>query len=276
METTMMRSLWTAASGMSAQQTNVDLIANNLANVNTTAFKKERMEFQSLLYQTMRRATMDSATAIQGPTNLQVGLGVRPIATTRIFTMGNLERTDNQFDFAINGPGFFMVQLNPDTVAFTRDGNFRLSPMEGGLMLVTPEGLPILDIDGEQIIFEEELNLTTMAVNDDGTIMFTSPEGEMIDPGIQIAMVQFQNVQGLEAMGRNLFLQTPASGAMMLESDGETNVISSLLQGFLEASNVELAEEMVRLIIAQRAYEVNSRTIQASDEMLQQANNLRR
>ena len=262
---------------MSAQQTNVDLIANNLANVNTTAFKKERMEFQSLLYQTMRRATMDTATMIQGPTNLQVGLGVRPIATTRIFEMGNLERTDNQFDFAINGPGFFMVQLNLDTVAFTRDGNFRLSPIEGGgLMLVTPEGLPILDIDGEFIEFGEELNLTTMSVGEDGTILFASPEGEIIDEGIQIAMVQFPNVQGLEAMGRNFFRQTPASGEMMLESDGETNVVSSLLQGMLEASNVQLAEEMVRLIVAQRAYEVNSRTIQASDEMLQQANNLRR
>jgi len=261
---------------MSAQQTNVDLIAHNLANVNTTAFKKERMEFQSLLYQTMRRATMDSATMIQGPTNLQVGLGVRPIATTRIFEMGNLERTDNQFDFAINGPGFFMIQLNPDTIAFTRDGNFRLSPMEDGLMLVTPEGLPILDIDGEFIVFGEELNLTTMAVGEDGTILFTSPEGDIVDEGIQIAMVQFPNVQGLEAMGRNLFLQTPASGEMMLEADGEVNTLSVLLQGFLESSNVQLAEEMVRLIIAQRAYEVNSRTIQASDEMLQQANNLRR
>ncbi|MDR2167495.1 MAG: flagellar basal-body rod protein FlgG [Clostridiales bacterium] len=273
----MMRSLWTAASGMSAQQMNVDLIANNLANVNTTAFKKERVEFQSLLYQTMRRATMDAATAIQGPTNLQVGLGVRPIAITRVFEMGNLERTDNNFDFAINGPGFFMIQRDLDTIAYTRDGTFTLSPMEGGgLMLVTTEGFPVLSIDGEPIEFGEELNMSTMAVGDDGTILFTSPEGEVVDEGIQIAIVQFPNPQGLEAIGRNLFLETPASGAAMLEADGETAVTSDILQGFLESSNVQLAEEMVRLIIAQRAYEVNSRTIQASDEMLQQANNLRR
>ncbi|MCL2236021.1 MAG: flagellar basal-body rod protein FlgG [Defluviitaleaceae bacterium] len=273
----MMRSLWTAASGMTAQQTNVDVISHNLANVNTTAFKKERLEFQSLLYQTMRRATMDQATMVQGPTNLQVGLGVRPIATSRVFEMGNLERTDNQFDFAINGPGFFMVQTDLDTVAYSRDGNFRLSPMEGGgLMLVTSEGLPILGIDGEFIEFGEELNILTMAVSDDGTILFTSPEGEMVDEGLQIAMVQFPNVQGLEAIGRNLFLATAASGEAMLESDGETTVTSRLMQGMLESSNVNLAEEMVRLIVAQRAYEVNSRVIQASDEMLQQANQLRR
>ncbi|MCL2855735.1 MAG: flagellar basal-body rod protein FlgG [Defluviitaleaceae bacterium] len=273
----MMRSLWTAASGMTAQQTNVDLIANNLANVNTTGFKKERLEFQSLLYQTMRRATMDQATTIQGPTNLQVGLGVRPIATSRSFEMGNLQRTDNQQDFAINGPGFFMVQIDPDTVAFSRDGNFRLSPMEGGgLMLVTSEGLPILGVDGGFIEFGPELNLLTMAVNDDGTILFTGPDGETIDEGIQIAIAQFPNVQGLEAIGRNFFIATAASGAFMLEADGETVVTSRLIQGMLEASNVNLAEEMVRLIIAQRAYEINSRTIQASDEMLQQANQLRR
>jgi len=147
---------------------------------------------------------------------------------------------------------------------------------DGGLMLVTAEGLPILDIDSAFIEFGPELNLTTMSVGEDGVILFMTPEGEIIDEGIQIAMVQFPNVQGLEAMGRNLFLQTPASGENMLESDGETTVVSVLLQGLLESSNVQLAEEMVRLIIAQRAYEVNSRTIQASDEMLQQANNLRR
>ena len=273
----MMRSLWTAASGMSAQQTNVDLIAHNLANVNTTGFKKERMEFQSLLYQTMRRATMDSATMIMGPSNLQVGLGVRPIATTRIFEMGNLERTDNNLDFAINGPGFFMVQRDLDTIAFSRDGNFRLSPMDGEMMLVTSDGLPILGVDEMPITFPiDEVNLRTMAVDESGVILFTGPEGEMIDLGLQIALVQFPNVQGLDAIGRNLFLATAASGEFMLEADGMTPVTSDILQGFLESSNVQLAEEMVRLIIAQRAYEVNSRAIQASDEMLQQANNLRR
>ncbi|MCL2576181.1 MAG: flagellar basal body rod protein FlgG [Defluviitaleaceae bacterium] len=272
----MMRSLWTAASGMTAQQTNVDLIAHNLSNVNTTAFKRERMEFQSLLYQTMRRSTVDPATDIMGPTNLQVGLGVRPIATTRNFEMGNLERTDALTDFAINGPAFFMVQRDLDTVVYTRDGGFRLSPFEGDLMITTSEGFPVLGVDGEPLLIPAEANVQTMNVNDDGTIIFMSLDGEIEDFGLQIALVQFPNAQGLEAIGRNFFIQTGASGEPMMEADGETVVTSDLLQGFLEASNVNLAEEMVRLIIAQRAYEVNSRAIQASDDMLQQANQLRR
>ncbi|MCL2754000.1 MAG: flagellar basal-body rod protein FlgG [Defluviitaleaceae bacterium] len=272
----MMRSLWTAASGMTAQQTNVDLIAHNLANVNTTGFKRERMEFQSLLYQTMRRATVDPATDIMGPTNLQIGLGVRPIATTRSFEMGNLERTEGLTDFAINGPAFFAIQQDLDTVVYTRDGGFRLSPMDGDLMLVTSEGFPVLDIGLEPIIIPGDANVSTMAVNDDGTIFFSGADGELEDFGLQIALVQFPNVQGLEAIGRNFFIQTGASGEPLMEADGETVVISGVLQGFLESSNVNLAEEMVRLIIAQRAYEVNSRAIQASDDMLQQANQLRR
>jgi len=272
----MMRSLWTAASGMTAQQTNVDLISHNLANVNTTGFKRERMEFQSLLYQTMRRATMDPATDIMGPTNLQIGLGVRPIATSRDFEMGNLERTDGLTEFAINGPAFFAIQRDLDTVVYTRDGSFRLSPVDGDLMLVTSEGFPVLDVGGDPIVIPGEVNVSTMSVTDDGTLMFTSVDGETEDLGIQFALVQFPNVQGLEAIGRNFFIQTGASGEPLMEADGETVVISSILQGFLESSNVNLAEEMVRLIIAQRAYEVNSRAIQASDDMLQQANQLRR
>jgi len=272
----MMRSLWTAASGMTAQQTNVDLIANNLANVNTAGFKKERMEFQSLLYQTMSRATVDPGTGAVGPSNLQVGLGVRPIATTRIFTMGNLERTENSLDFAINGPGFFAIQRNLDTIAYSRDGNFRLSVADGGLMLVTAEGFPVLGVDDDVIIIPDDVNIATMAVGDDGTILFTSAEGEIEDLGLQIALVQFANPQGLEAVGGNLFLATASSGEALLEADGMTTQLSEVLQGFIEMSNVQLAEEMVRLIIAQRAYEINSRAIQASDDMLQQANNLRR
>ena len=261
---------------MTAQQTNVDVIANNLANVNTAGFKRERTEFKSLLYQTMQRATVDPGTGITGPSNLQVGLGVRPISTTRIFEMGNLERTDNALDFAINGPGFFAIQRNLDTVAYSRDGNFRLSVADGGLMLVTAEGFPVLGADGEVIIIPEEVNISTMRVMEDGTIMFMTAEGEAEDLGLQIALVQFSNVQGLEAIGSNLFLATVASGGPLMEADGETTQVSEILQGFIEMSNVQLAEEMVRLIIAQRAYEINSRAIQASDDMLQQANNLRR
>jgi flagellar basal-body rod protein FlgG len=203
-------------------------------------------------------------------------LGVRPIATSRVFEMGNLERTENALDFAINGPGFFMVQRDLDTVAFTRDGNLRLSVTDGGTMLVTSDGLSILGTDGMPLIFPEEVNLGTMAVNGNGTITFMSPDGEVEDFGLQIALAQFPNVQGLEAIGGNLFIQTAASGQFMLEADGVTTVNSIVLQGFIEASNVQLAEEMVRLIIAQRAYEINSRAITTSDEMLQQANQLKR
>jgi len=272
----MMRSLWTAASGMTAQQTNVDLIANNLANVNTTAYKRERMEFKTLLYQTMRRSTEDPVTGVIGPNNLQVGLGVRPIATSRVFETGNLERTDNNLDVAINGPGFFAVQRNLDTVAYTRDGNFRLSIADGGMMLVTSDGFPILGVDDAEIIIPDDVVISSMVIDDFGNIMFATPEGELEDLGLQIQVVQFPNVQGLEAIGNNLFAQTIASGDPLLEADGDTPTISTVLQGVLEMSNVLLAEEMVRLIIAQRAYEVNSRAIQASNEMLQEANNLRR
>lgn len=261
---------------MTAQQSNVDVIANNLANVNTTGFKRERMEFKSLLYQTLSRATIDPITGAVGPSNLQIGLGVRPISTTRIFEMGNLENTGNNLDFAINGPGFFVIQRNLDTTAFSRDGNFRLSVADDGLMLVTAEGFPVLGVDEDVIIIPEEVNPATMRVGEDGTILFTNADGEIEDLGLQIALVQFANVQGLEAIGSNLFLATAASGEPLLEADGEVVQLSEILQGFIEMSNVLLAEEMVRLIIAQRAYEINSRAIQASDDMLQQANNLRR
>ena len=271
----MMRSLWTAASGMTAQQNNVDLIANNLANVNTTGFKRSRMEFKSLLYQTMQRATIDPVTGFAGPSNLQIGLGVRPIATTRNFEVGNLERTDNNLDFAINGPGFFMVQRTEDMLTFTRDGNFRLSLEDGGVMLTTAEGFPILGVDEAPIIIPDDVNLATMVVDEFGNIFFTE-DGEAVDLGLQIALVQFANPQGLEAIGSNLFIQTVSSGDFVLEADGDTPALSQLLQGVIESSNVHIAEEMVRLIVAQRAYEMNSRAIQASDEMLQQANNLRR
>jgi flagellar basal-body rod protein FlgG len=273
----MMRSLWTAASGMTAQQTNVDVISNNLANVNTTAYKASRMEFKSLLYQTLSRATTDPATGITGPSNLQVGLGVRPVATTRQFSTGNFDRTDQIMDFAINGPGFFMIQRDPDTVAFSRDGNFRVSVMDdGGLMLVTAEGRAVLDIDGAEIVFPPEVNISTMSVDDFGNITFIDADGEVEDLGLQIGIVQFSNLQGLETIGSNLFGVTAASGQPILEADGATPITSSILQGVIEMSNVQLAEEMVRLIIAQRAYEINSRSIQTSDEMLQQAAQLKR
>ncbi|MCL2415594.1 MAG: flagellar basal body rod protein FlgG [Defluviitaleaceae bacterium] len=271
----MMRSLWTSASGMNAQSTNVDLIANNMANVNTTAFKKERLEFKSLLYQTLQRASLDPAGGA-GPVNLQVGLGVRPVATSRIFDVGNLEVTNNSMDFAIDGPGFFAVQRGEGQIAYTRDGNFRLSPVVGGVMLVTSDGFPILDISEIPIIIPDDVFVGSLVVDSFGIMSYIDLEGEPQELGYQIAMVQFPNMQGLESVGSNLFVATPASGLPMMEVDGIVAVQSRMMQGALEMSNVQIADEMVRLIVAQRAYEINSRVIQVSDDMMSQANNLRR
>ncbi len=272
----MMRSLWTASSGMSAQQLNVDTISNNLANVNTTAYKKERLEFKSLLYQTMQRADLDPANANGRPVNLQVGLGVRPIATARIFERGNFEATMGKTDFAIDGDGFFMVQRTPDQIAYTRDGSFKISNTDAGIMLVTAEGYPVLGVDDQPIIIPEDVPIGRLSIADDGTISFNDVDNVAQDLGMQIAMVQFSNVQGLEAIGSNLFTTTASSGLALYEANGEVNKGSTLIQGFIEMSNVQVAEEMVKLIVAQRAYELNSKAITTSDEMLQQANNLKR
>jgi len=275
----MMRSLWTAASGMNSMQMNIDNIANNMANVNTTAFKSERVEFKSLLYQTMQRADLDPANTGGRPVNLQVGLGVRPVATTRMFTQGNLLQTPNNLDFAIQGPGFFAVQASAedDTTLYTRDGSFKISANEAGeIMLVTSQGLPVLSVDGEPVVFPDDVRMSSLSIDSDGNFTFMDSEGELQDLGIQLAIVQFSNVQGLEAMGSNLFSVTPASGEAVMEADGEVSERSGVVQGFLEASNVSMADEMINIITTQRAFDFNSRVIQASDEMLQGAANLRR
>lgn len=272
----MMRSLWTAASGMTSQQMNVDTISNNLANVNTTGYKKERLEFKSLLYQNMERATLDPANSVNRPVNLQVGLGVRPIATGRIFDTGNFERTDNKLDFAIEGNGFFAVQRSENEIDYTKDGSFKLSVVDEGSMLVTSEGYPILNTDGEPIVIPPEVMIDSMNVSEDGKIGYTDSTGTFVDLGIQFDMVQFSNSQGLLAIGGNLLSKTPATGEAMHEIDGEVNKTSRLVQGVLEMSNVQVAQEMVKLIVAQRAYELNSKAIQTSDDMLQLANNLKK
>lgn len=273
----MMRSLWTGASGMIAQQTNVDTISNNLANVNTTAYKKERLEFKSLLYQTMQRADLDPANQTgTRPVNLQVGLGVRPIATARFFDVGNMEITDNKLDFAIQGSGFFSVRTGEDTSAYTRDGCFKISYTDEGKFLVTSDGYAVLDANGDTIIFPPELMLSDLSIDYLGNFFYTNAEGTREDLGFQLDVVQFSNVQGLEAIGSNLFVETVASGAPMHEADGDVTHLSTIQQGMREMSNVLVAEEMVKLIVAQRAYELNSKVITTSDDMLQQANNLKR
>lgn len=271
----MMRALWTAASGMTSQQMNVDTISNNLSNVNTTAYKKERMEFKSLLYQTMKTANEDPAHT--RPVNLQVGHGVRPIATARAFTQGNVTSTGSALDLAIDGQGFFAIQMGEDNIAYTKDGSFKLSVNEDGeQMLVTSEGYPLLDVSDTPINIPEEVAISSLQIDRDGNLSYINPEGDIEELDIRIDVVQFSNVQGLEAIGGNLFKRTPASGEPIKESEGDVTVSSGLIQGFLERSNVSVADEMVDLIVAQRAYELNSKAIQTADDMLQNANNLKR
>ena len=269
----MMRSLWTAASGMTAQQLNVDTISNNISNVDTAAYKKERLEFKSLLYQTMERASLDDADTGK-PVNLQVGLGVRPVAVSRMFMQGSLERTEVPTDLAIQGEGFFMIKTGEDEVSYTRDGSFKISLGDGGNNLVTSEGYYVLDINGEPITIPQNVAIKDMIISDNGSISYMQ-NGELQNLGISIGLVQFANNQGLEAIGGNLYKTTPASGEPILESDGEISK-SKISQGSLEQSNVNIAQEMIDLIVAQRAYELNSKAITTSDEMLQQANNLKK
>lgn len=274
----MMRSLWTSATGMTSQQMNVDTISHNLANVNTAGYKKERLEFQSLLYETIRRADLDAAN--QGPpVNLQVGHGVRPSGLARDFTQGNFMVTHGQFDIALEGSGFFVLNrgiAGEDDYTYTRDGSFKISPSDEGLMLVTSTGLPVTDVDGENIVFENDLNLRKVSIDQTGRFYYMDENDDLVELDMQIAIVQFDNRQGLEAIGGNQYRVTVASGEAAMEEEMEDVVRTEVVTGYIEMSNVNVAEEMVNLIVAQRAYELNSKAIQASDEMLQQANNLRR
>ncbi len=272
----MMRALWSASSGMQAQQLNIDIISNNLANVNTAGFKKNRAEFKDLLYETLDRP--DSPELLPGaavPVGIQVGHGVRPSATTRDFSEGNLQPTGNTFDVAIEGPGFFMIKMpgEKEKLAFTRDGAFKISVDETERTLVTAEGYYVLD-DGEDIITIDE-GYTDISIASDGTITGVDEDGTIEELG-RIGLAKFLNPEGLLAIGNNLFEATEASGEYVPKEDVSDSGYGTLLQGFLEMSNVQVVEEMVNLIIAQRAYEVNTKAVQASDEMLAQANNLRR
>ena len=274
----MMRSLWTAASGMTAQNFFVDNISHNLANVNTTGFKAGRVEFNSLLYQTMRRADLDPANMTGRPVNLQVGLGVRPIAVSRIFTQGNLQMTHNNLDFAIEGDAFFTVRrsVDPEQIFYTRDGSFKLSPVDDGLMLSTSAGYPVLDVDGEPIIFDDDIPWHNVVMDDTGTFWHNEEAGEAPIELQQMMLVQFPNPKGLEAIGANLWQATVASGAALVQGEDEINIYSRVHQGVLEMSNVNIAQEMVDMIRAHRAYDLNARAITTSDEMLQTANGLKR
>ena len=261
----MIRALFSSATGMESQQMNLDVIANNLANVNTTGYKKSKIEFQDLLFQTTRTAGAEQGAGNQVPTGLQVGHGSRAVATSRVFTTGELTQTGEKLDVAIAGDGFFQVQLPDGSQAFTRDGAFKLSSNGN---VVNSDGLQVI---GGFPPFPAET--TGITISPTGEISVTTSKGT--SPAGRVTVTRFANPAGLDALGRNLYKESPASGPPETGNPGE-NGFGELQQGYLEMSNVKVVEEMVKLIMAQRAYEVNSRAIQAADEMMQQSNNLRR
>lgn len=269
----MMRSLWTAASGMKTQQLTIDTISNNLANANTVGFKKERMEFKSLLYETMREAG-DVASGGE-PVNLQVGHGVRAAGSVKIFTQGNIERTDNPLDFAITGGGFFAIQTPDGETRYTKDGTFKLSIVDNELVLSTVTGYPVLDTNGEPVAFPYATMPERLFSDEFGNFTYLN-DGVTEDLGVQMQISQFRNVTGLLASGGGLFETTIASGDPIIEANS-TEVEPSLInQGMVEMSNVQAVEEMVQMIISQRAYELSSKAIQTADDMLSIANQLKR
>lgn len=270
----MMRSLWTGASGMIAQQTNVDTIANNLANINTTGYKQETVEFKSLLYQTIQKNSTDSNGADK-PVGVQVGLGTRNSAVSSKYTQGAYTETGNQWDFAIGGDGFFAVQMEDGSIGYTRSGSFKMSIGVGGMTLCDAEGHPVLDSNGAPITVDAELSTSKITVDPYGNLMYPDEDNNAQPMGIRIGLVQFNNPVGLMKVSNSILKESPASGSPRWESSDGALKPSELRQKYLEASNVQAVDEMVNLIVAQRAYEMNSKIITASDTMLQQANNLR-
>lgn len=270
----MMRALWTAASGMISQQTNVDTISNNLANINTTGYKKENAEFKTLLYQTLQEQSYNN-NGDPKPTGIQVGLGVRNSAITSQYTQGALNETGNDFDFAISGRGFFMVRTDDGGVAYTRNGSFQFARGLEGPTLATSDGQAVLDTNGESIILDESYEASKLVISETGELFYPDETGVAMSLGIQIGIAQFSNPSGLLKTSNSLLRETEASGMAKLEAEDSSLQQSTIRQRYLEASNVQTVDEMVNLIVAQRAYEMNSKIITAADEMLQQANNLR-
>lgn len=276
----MMRSLWTAASGMRAQQVNVDTIANNVANINTIGYKSQQASFKSLLYQNLQSKSTNNAGE-EKPVAAEVGLGSRVAAITSTFTNGNLQATKDPFSMALEGDGFFQIRTAGGELQYTRDGGFIVSPAAQGNMLCTTDGNAVLDAYGNQIILPNTQVATNLVVNEDGTIAFPDATGNpaiLTDANgrpVRFGIYQFNNPAGLAKEGSNNFSVTVASGAAVAENGNATVQQTRVHQHYTEASNVDVAEEMVNLIVAQRAYEMNSKAIQTSDEMMQQANNLR-
>lgn len=260
----MLRGLWTAATGMAAQQLNVDIISNNLANVNTAGFKKSRSDFQDLMYQTLRLPGATTAAGTQLPTGIQVGMGSKPMGVQKLFSQGDYSQTNNELDLAIEGKGFFKVVSNDEEV-YTRAGNFKLDS----------EGY-ICTSAGDRLQPEITIDPTTVSISIDsnGTLVAFGPDNTELNR-VDIKLYSFPNPAGLFSMGRNLYRPTEGSGEATEGTPGLEG-LGTLAQGYLEMSNVNVVEEMVGMIVAQRAYEVNSKAIQTADSMLQMANNIKR
>lgn len=272
----MVRSLWSAATGMNAQQTNVDTIANNLANVNTVGYKSQASQFKSLLYQTLQTATT-TANGDPKPVTSQVGLGVRNSSINQIFTQGSLIASASDTAFAIEGDGFFAIRNANGETNYTRNGDFTWATAGGGgIMLTTTDGQPVLDTAGRTIILAGTFMTNKITISSDGTLYYPDDNDTPQSLNITLGTYQFRNPSGLERQGDTLFAVTAASGAAINEATNANVKRSKIVQGYLEGSNVQVADEMVNLIVAQRAYEMNSKAITTTDEMMQQANNLKR
>ena len=263
----MMRSLWTAGTGMKGQQVNMDVISNNISNVNTTGFKKYRVDFQDLLYQTLRTAgTVTGDDNNQVPTGVNLGHGTKVAATQRVYLQGYAQETGNDLDIMIQNDGFFQITMPDGTIAYTRDGSFKKD--ETG-RIVTSDGYVL-----EPAITIPE-DATSLTISPDGRVSVTIPGQNDPDEIGQIELARFINPAGLQALGQNLYVETAASGEAVISNPG-TDGAGTLVQRYLEMSNVQLVEEMVNMIVCQRAYEINGKAITTSDEMLQTAVGLKR
>ncbi len=281
----MVRSLWSAATGMHAQQTNLDTIANNLANVNTTGYKTDVVEFKSLLYQNLQTKTT-TANGENKPIGSQVGLGVRQAAITSIFKQGSLLEASSSSCFAIEGDGFFQIQMADGEKQYTRNGNFvwAIDKLNGqdAVTLTDSDGRPVMSSTGQKISIPTRradgsyMAASEIQITGDGQITYPDDTGNMQSLGVSIGVHQFQNPSGLFNHSNSLYSVTDASGPAMNEATAQGLVRSRVVQGYLEGSNVQVADEMVNMIVAQRAYEMNSKVIQTTDSMMDTANNLRR
>jgi flagellar basal-body rod protein FlgG len=260
----MIRSLWIAKTGLDAQQTKMDVVTNNLANVSTNGFKRSNAVFEDLLYQTMRQPGAQTSQQTQLPSGLQIGTGVRPVATERVFTQGNLQQSGNDKDIAIQGNGFFQVALPDGTAAYTRDGSFQVDAQG---QLVTSSGYPL------QPAITIPADAEAISVGRDGTVSVKQAGAVAMTQVGTLQLTTFMNPAGLESKGENLYVETAASGNPNANAPGQ-NGAGLLVQGYVETSNVNVVEEMVNMIQTQRAYEINSKAISTSDQMLQKLSQL--